>query len=334
MEHFQGFIITDEFGTQYTFGGSDMAFMEYSIDFFEQGTDTWICNAWYLKSIVRHTGQAVNFTYERGHLVNQMYFSVYNKTSKINGDSYWPNGLLDITSNNNSKGGFLKTSYKYNFNLADAVNVAMVAKNIVAPAREVFHYTGSDALPSPIKLTTISYNVFNGLYLPQIVTSKYGNSASSYTDAEFLTYDARGNLLTFKEQNGPVNKLEYYGIADIGKTDLLKKRTIADGTLAAQTVSYNYKPLIGVETIQDPNAKTIFYEYDFFNRLKSTLTNNAGGSVRSSFCYNYAGQIVDCAAISPAGSVAASTLFLMSLGKFCRGRIIILLGWRLIGIAR
>lgn len=88
MEHFQGFILTDEFGTKYIFGGSDMAFMEYSIDFFDQGKDTWACNAWYLKSIVSPTGQEVNFVYERGDFVNQMYFSVYRKLARVDG-GWW-----------------------------------------------------------------------------------------------------------------------------------------------------------------------------------------------------------------------------------------------------
>jgi hypothetical protein len=227
-------------------------------------------------------------------------------------NTYWPNGNLDITGRNDSRGGSLKTGYRYAFNLGDPISLAMVAKNIVGPPREILNYTGLDVLPSPIKLTTIAYDVFNGSHLPQKVQLKYGISPAFYTGAEFLTYDLRGNLLTYREQNGPPVKLEYYGLGDIGKADLLKKRTLADGTSMAQSSSFNFKQLIGVETIQDPNGKTIFYDYDQFNRLKGVLNNNAAGAARSTFCYNYAGQVVECAAIAPVGSIGASTLVLLA----------------------
>ncbi|TDE18531.1 hypothetical protein [Dyadobacter psychrotolerans] len=88
MPHLAGFRLTDDVGTQYEFGGSN-ANVEYSMDFFDQGKDTWICNAWYLKSITRQTGQVLNFNYERGDFVAQMYFSIYNKSARVNGGSWF-----------------------------------------------------------------------------------------------------------------------------------------------------------------------------------------------------------------------------------------------------
>lgn len=93
---------------------------------------------------------------------------------------------------------------------------------------------------------------------------------------------------------------------------MLKKRTDADGTSTAQSTHYDYKPAVGVETIQDPNGKTTFYEYDSFNRLKSAISNTAGGPKRATYCYNLAGQVVDCAALAPTGTVSASPLLLIS----------------------
>lgn len=88
MPHFTGFIVTDEDGTKYQFGG-DNSYNEYSMEFFNQGKATWLCNSWYLKSITKHTGQVVNLTYERGDYIAQMYFNVYNKSSRINGGSWF-----------------------------------------------------------------------------------------------------------------------------------------------------------------------------------------------------------------------------------------------------
>jgi YD repeat-containing protein len=88
LAHTAGFILTDENGTKYEFGGGNNAFMEYSMNFFEQGQDTWTCNAWYLKSIKTHTGQVINFTYERGDFVAQMFFSIYNKKYDVDGSGF------------------------------------------------------------------------------------------------------------------------------------------------------------------------------------------------------------------------------------------------------
>ncbi|KAA0992802.1 T9SS type A sorting domain-containing protein [Dyadobacter aurulentus] len=226
--------------------------------------------------------------------------------------TYWPNGQLYIAGQSDSKSRTIKTWYKYAPNLADAISTAMVAKNIVGPVREIFNYTGTEAAPNPIKTTSIVYDLFSGAYQPQKVMTKLANAAFFNTDIEFLSYDARGNLLTYKKQNGPVNKLEYYGPADAGKVDMLKKSTVADGIPVSQSSIFNYKPAIGVETIQDANGKAIFYEYDNFNRLKNERSANAAGPVRVSYCYNYAGQVVDCASLSPTGAVAAPPLVLIA----------------------
>lgn len=186
----------------------------------------------------------------------------------VSTNSYWPNGQLYIAGQSDSKGRVIKTWYKYPDNFADPTSVAMAGKNIIGPVREVFSYTGTEAAPSPIKTTIVSYEAFAGAYLQKQVETKIGNAPSFNTDLEFLSYDPRGNLLTYKKENGPITKLEYYGTADVGKVDQLKTRTVADGTAVSQTTSYNYKPSVGVESIQDANAKVEFNEFDYFNRLK------------------------------------------------------------------
>jgi hypothetical protein len=230
----------------------------------------------------------------------------------VSGYTYWPNGQLYVNAQSDSRGRNIKTWYKYPSNLADPISTAMVAKNIIAPAREILNYTGTEAAPVAIKATSISYDLFSGFYLPQKVQSKISPAAFFTTGIDFLTYDLRGNLLTYKEYGAPATKQDFYGVADIGKTDLLKKRTIADGEAIALATSFTYKPLIGVESIQDPNAKTIFYDYDNFNRLKNTLNNNAAGAARTCYCYNYAGQIVECAAIASIGIASPPPLVLLA----------------------
>jgi hypothetical protein len=85
LRNVAGFILTDENGTKYEFGGGNNNYMEYSMNIFDQGKDTWTCNAWHLKTITTHTGQVINFTYERGDFIAQMYLSIYNKAYSVNG---------------------------------------------------------------------------------------------------------------------------------------------------------------------------------------------------------------------------------------------------------
>src|SRR5690606_29324498 len=73
---------------KYEFGGGNTDYMEYSMDFFNQYNSNWTCNAWYLKSITRSTGQIINFTYERGDFVAQIATSVYNRNYSVNGSGF------------------------------------------------------------------------------------------------------------------------------------------------------------------------------------------------------------------------------------------------------
>jgi hypothetical protein len=228
--------------------------------------------------------------------------------------TYWPNGQLYIQGQTDSEGKELKAWYIYPSNSNDAVSIAMTAKNQIGAPITVFNYTGTEIAPVALKLQNVTFGLFNGFYLPKKVESGVGTILPMVlkTDIEFFTYDVRGNLLTYKERNGSTTKLEYYGVADIGRTDLLKKRTDFEATSLPHSSAYTYKSLVGVETESDANSKAIFYEYDDFSRLKSSRTANAAGAVRSSYCYNYAGQVVECAALAPTGSIAASTLVLLA----------------------
>jgi len=229
--------------------------------------------------------------------------------SSVKSYTYWPNGQIYISEQSDSKSRNIKTRYKYPHNFSDATSIAMTTANIISVPREVIQYTGTEADPSVIKTQTVIFNPVTP-YLPQKVETKLGATGPSITDLEFLSYDSRGNLLTYKEKNGITSKLEYFGTGDIGKVDMVKKRTIADGASISQSTSYDYKPLVGIQSITDPNAKTIGYDYDDFNRLQTI--KNASGQARASYCYNYAGQVVDCAAVNPTGIISAYALSLLS----------------------
>ncbi|WP_192579182.1 T9SS type A sorting domain-containing protein [Dyadobacter aurulentus] len=227
---------------------------------------------------------------------------------------YWPNGQLHIQSETDSRGEEIKTRYQYPPNFPDAVHVAMTSRNQIGTASSTLTYTGPDNAPVTLRQQQVDFGLFNGFYLPKKVSSGVGTvlPVTLSSDIDFLTYDIRGNLLTYKERNGMNTKLEYFGPADVGKTDLLKKRTVSDGAAEAQAVSYDHKTLAGIQSITDPNSKATFYEYDELGRLANIRDNNAGGVVRASYCYNYAGQPTPCTALAPTGSIAASSLVLIA----------------------
>lgn len=72
---FKGFTITTEDGTQFIFGGSNNA-IEYSTGMFNQGSQTWTANSWYLTKIISaKSNKEVSFTYEPDNYISQMYVS-------------------------------------------------------------------------------------------------------------------------------------------------------------------------------------------------------------------------------------------------------------------
>ncbi len=59
-------------------------------------------------------------------------------------------------------------------------------------------------------------------------------------------------------------------------------------TGTVQITSYTYNPLIGVTSITDPRGKTLYYEYDDFNRLH--LVKNSDGNIINENLYHYKNQ--------------------------------------------
>uniref|UniRef100_UPI000552AF22 RHS repeat domain-containing protein n=1 Tax=Aquimarina pacifica TaxID=1296415 RepID=UPI000552AF22 len=53
----------------------------------------------------------------------------------------------------------------------------------------------------------------------------------------------------------------------------------------SQITTYTYDPLLGVTSITDPRGKTVYYEYDDFQRLKTV--KDTEGNLLSTNEYNY-----------------------------------------------
>lgn len=82
---FIGFTIITDDGVKYIFGGNNNA-IEYSIPFYNQYQDSWIANSWYLTKVIHPNGAEVNFDYERGDFICQMYYNI-NYVTKLTGSN-------------------------------------------------------------------------------------------------------------------------------------------------------------------------------------------------------------------------------------------------------
>ncbi|QLE02058.1 RHS repeat protein [Galbibacter sp. BG1] len=131
----------------------------------------------------------------------------------------------------------------------------------------------------------------------------------------FYTYNDNARIIEYKGQFNPGNSIfwGYKGEYPIAKVENATYVEIAgalgvsvasleafnEGNLSqldnlrellpkAQVTTYTYEPLVGIKTMTDPRGKTTHYEYDDFNRLKTTKDDNL--DLLSDFRYHYKDQ--------------------------------------------
>jgi hypothetical protein len=167
----------------------------------------------------------------------------------------------------------------------------------------------------------------NSPILPEYIETKVGSTVRDKTI--FNGYDIEGNLLSFNQNNGPTQTLVWsykrqFPVGKIVGSDYSTIESALGGSSAISTFSNSlpsdydvetflqplnasvpnahfsintYHPLRGVtSTIDDKGMKTS-YAFDGFNRL--WYIKDQDGNVIKSFCYNYAGQSVNCSDMVP-----------------------------------
>jgi YD repeat-containing protein len=177
----------------------------------------------------------------------------------------------------------------------------------------------------PLATNEIVYGLFNGLVLPQSIQSRTGVNPME-TKVLFGQYDQYGNILEQRKANdikeiylwgyksrypvakitgsnyttiiGVISQASIDAVTDVAGNDaavrslLQNIRTHFATDKTVQVSTYTYKPLVGITSETDPTGRTIYYEYDAFNRLK--LQKDEQGNILKKYCYNYAGQPIDC----------------------------------------
>lgn len=204
----------------------------------------------------------------------------------------------------------------------NGVYASMVNKFILEPEIEKVTLKGT-SLQTGFK--RINYQqLSSGIFAPSFVELQRGSLDPLRVVHRYYKYDNIGNLLSHSDENGlKVNYLWSYGskypvseiknvdyeqienilgaasissfsnITNPDKTDIDSFLTpLKNAISGGQLSSYSYKPLVGMTSMTDIKGNSTYYEYDNSHRLKVIKDQN--GDLIKQFCYNYAGQSIDC----------------------------------------
>ncbi|MGN6439292.1 MAG: DUF5977 domain-containing protein [Agriterribacter sp.] len=241
-----------------------------------------------------------------------------NKITNTTEFSYDSRSLLIEKKFLNSKGEALTEKYKYPYNSTEAVYQKMVTNNVVAPV------ISKALLVNGVQKQAVENQFsepFTDKFLLKQVNEKLLDNASERV-AEITKYNAAGRFLEMIQRDGisevylwgygnmyPVAKIvgsSFDVVNTIVNVELMNDPAVSDAALnsefsklrtsnklkSAFITTYTYVPLIGRKAETDPAGKTVFFEYDDFNRLR--LIRDMNNKIVKAFCYGYDGQPVDC----------------------------------------
>ena len=216
--------------------------------------------------------------------------------------------VFKITSVN-SKGQVIETKHMYPYDLNyisvynDMVNRNMINNVVSIDRKKNFNTT--------LVTQKANYSFFNGNFPFPLSVQKSVDQQPFETEVAFNAYDASGNITEYTSNDGIVTALiwgynkQYVVAKVVGKSysdatlalnmtivnnpandnelrnELNKLRSLSGGLVQ----SYTYIPLVGVSSETDANGRTLYYEYDSFNRLRRIKDKD--GNVVKVFDYQY-----------------------------------------------
>jgi hypothetical protein len=235
------------------------------------------------------------------------------------------NLLLTATNGTGSKSESINQLFKYPGNFASPGNVyqKMVDKNMIEPLIE--HTVSVNSVQQSFSGRTYSdFNNDSKLLLPRAVYTRK-ESFPVDTTLSFNRWDIYGNILEQQKRDDikevylwgynsqyPVAKIvgSNYDLVNavVPQSQVDAATSIANNdanvrsllntlrtdwrTNNAMIYTYTYAPLVGMTSETAPNGRTVFYFYDGMGRLDHVKDHQ--GNVVKKYCYNYAGQLVDC----------------------------------------
>jgi hypothetical protein len=158
-------------------------------------------------------------------------------------------------------------------------------------------YTGTPVADATAPTGKVAYTL-NG---SNNITKTGLNTATTYT-VSYWTKNAgafaiSGTIANYPISGRSLNGWTYYEHKITGQSTVTISGSGSIDELRlypekALMTSYTYAPLIGMTTQCDANNRISYYEYDAFNRL--SLIRDQDNNILKKFCYNYAGQQIDC----------------------------------------
>lgn len=251
----------------------------------------------------------------------------------------------------NSKGVKKALEYKYPHDFGGlTVYDKMLTLNMLSHIiqEEEYNIDGNNTLP--LNSSRMNYSFYNfsntQIYLSSVDT-KVGNSPYE-TDITYQAYNSDGNILSVSKKDGPKTAYiwSYKGehpIAKIENTEYSTVESLLGGASAIETLrtnplpsdaylqsvfatlrnnltnslitGYTYKPLVGMTSMTDASSRTTYYEYDSFQRLR--YVRDQDRNILKVYCYNYAGQSIDCfAEVAPVQPVTTTIYARVELSNF------------------
>jgi YD repeat-containing protein len=227
----------------------------------------------------------------------------------------------------NSKGQIVEKDIKYATDFISPVEIDMQNKHMINIPLQTVTSVNDNHSQKEISRRLLKYFKdpirTKDLILPEKVQYSNSGAANLQTTIDFNQYDTHGNILEQQKANGvkevylwgyqsqyPVLKIIGSDLATVLNIATLDTAALNNGTPAQKQAqftlirnhfstnplvhisTYTYQPLVGITSETDPTGRTIYYEYDTFNRLK--LQKDEQGNILKKYCYNYAGQPIDC----------------------------------------
>lgn len=143
----------------------------------------------------------------------------------------------------------------------------------------------------PTKYYEFFYDGFDGVSTTLAYSGK-GSKTTPYT-VPFVKPNTRSYLIDYRYYQGGkwhyVKKPYTNGLIINEGSNVDQVRVYPE---ESAITTYTYQSLTGVSSETDVNGVTVFYEYDGMGRL--SLIKDKDGYILKTYCYNYAGQQVDC----------------------------------------
>ncbi|QRY56309.1 DUF5977 domain-containing protein [Sphingobacterium siyangense] len=234
-----------------------------------------------------------------------------------------PNTVIKTIQTASKLNETISTTFKFPWDFATTIAQAMVSQNVISYPLETETtkntskllerntFSNSLSVTNGLLLLNKKERLINSILSEQVQVTKfdsYGNpmevvGLSGKKDTYLWGYS--GNYLIAKLENTSNSEVQTaLGIGYQSIIDNLNKATVMDSYIATVVnglrtslpykliTSYTYRLLYGVSSKTDPGGKTEFYEYDSYGRLSTIKDYN--GYIIKAFCYNYAGENVNC----------------------------------------